>query len=148
MRHAAALGAVAAWVAWEFGAAAVPAHAASTTTDWGPASDVGAIHEIELGIDQQILDPQASVTSVTVSGGYALVGWKTPRSSGQSLYCRTSLGWNRIAFAGTPFDVVGLIGSGVPSQEVDVLKAHVPGGLAASSGIPTTRFRKLTERCL
>lgn len=147
MRHGAALSA-AALTAWLLAAPAVPAQALEATADWGPGSDVGAIREIELGIDQQTLDVHANVTGVTVAQGYALVGWTTPEGAGQSLYCRTPLGWNRIATGGAAFDVVGLVGAGVPSDAVDELKAHVAGGLASSSGMGATRFRKLTGRCL
>ncbi|MFZ1125090.1 MAG: hypothetical protein WAN59_08175 [Candidatus Baltobacteraceae bacterium] len=129
-------------------ATASPGARATPAPDWGPSADVAAIREIELGIDQQLMDPQASVTVVTVARGYALVGWKTTQGAGQSLYCRTSLGWNRIATGGAPFDVAGLVGSGVPSQAVDLLRAHLPGGLAASSGMGATRYRRLTGRCL
>jgi hypothetical protein len=124
------------------------ARTAPPAADWGPASDVAAIREIELGIDQQLVDPLARVTSVTVARGYALAGWKTPQVLGQSLYCRTTLGWNRIAAGGGRFDVAGLIGSGVPSRAVEVLKARVPGGLADTSGMGATRFHRLTGRCL
>jgi hypothetical protein len=134
-----------AWTA--FALAGCAAFAAEVGGDWGPGSDVAAIREIELGIDQQTLDAHAGVTGVTVAHGYALVGWTTPQGSGQSLYCRTSLGWNRIATAGGPFDAVGLVGSGVPREDVEVFKAHAPGGLAASSGRLPTSSRKLTGRC-
>jgi hypothetical protein len=116
--------------------------------DWGAPRDVAAIREIELGIEQQTVDPLASVTGVTVSRDYALAAWKTTQGSGQSLYCRTALGWNRIASSGARFDVVGLVGSGVPSDAVQFMKAHAPGGLDETSGMGATRFRKLTGRCL
>ncbi|MGP6159654.1 MAG: hypothetical protein ACLPYS_19515 [Vulcanimicrobiaceae bacterium] len=117
-------------------------------SDWGPPRDIAEIREIELGIDQQLLDPHAGVTGVSVAHGYALVGWKTPQGAGESLYCRTTLGWNRIAISGGLFDVVGLVGSGVPPAAVEIFKAHVSGGLAQTSGMNATTFRKLTGRCL
>ena len=84
---------------------------------------------------------------MTVAYGFALVSWRTPAGSGQSLYCWTALGWNRIASLGGPFDVAGLLGSGLPKWIVDILKVHAPGGLPASSGMGATSYRKLTGRC-